>query len=129
MHACARTHGAGIQQCIDCGDDDTAMHSFEMLIEAVDSNYAVLEASLPSLATVAMSGLMAEADEYGKALGANADLKMLNGMLLCARPPISAQKQQDVTRYAALMAWSILQKHERALEAIAAALEEGVARR
>jgi len=27
------------------------------------------------------------------------------------------------------MAWSILQKHERALEAIAAALEEGVARR
>ena len=49
MHACARTHGAGIQQCIDCGDDDTAMHSFEMLIEAVDSNYAVLEASLPSL--------------------------------------------------------------------------------
>ena len=36
---------------------------------------------------------------------------------------------QDTTRYAALMAWSILQKHERALEAIAANLEEGVARR
>jgi hypothetical protein len=37
------------QQCIECGDDDTAMHSFEMLIEAVDSNFGVLEASLPVL--------------------------------------------------------------------------------
>ena len=44
--------------------------------------------------------------------------------------PVSPRiSPQDTTRYAALMAWSILQKHERALEAIAAALEEGVARR
>ena len=37
------------QQCIECGDDDTAMHAIEMLIEAVDSNYHALEASLPLL--------------------------------------------------------------------------------
>jgi hypothetical protein len=37
------------QQCIEAGDDDTAMHALEMLIEAIDSNYGVLEATLPSL--------------------------------------------------------------------------------
>ena len=37
------------QQCIEHGDDDTAMHAFEMLIEAIDSNYGVLEQSLPTL--------------------------------------------------------------------------------
>ncbi|EOD24788.1 hypothetical protein EMIHUDRAFT_457692 [Emiliania huxleyi CCMP1516] len=100
---------------------------------------------ISSLAVVAVSGLIAEASAYGKALGANADLKLLNEILLRCQPPIPAGKQQelshmtarpspitepighdaDTTRYAALMAWSILQKHERALEAIAAALEEG----
>jgi hypothetical protein len=30
-----------------------------------------------------------------------------------------------VTRYAALMAWTIIKKHERAFDAITAALESG----
>ena len=37
------------QQCIECGDEDTALHAIEMLIEAIDCNYGVLEASLPTL--------------------------------------------------------------------------------
>merc|ERR1711965_514527 len=72
-----------------------------------------------------MSGLMAEADAYRKALGATEDLKLLNSILLRCSPPIPAQKQQDTTRYAALMAWSILQKHSAAYEAICDALQQG----
>jgi len=30
-----------IQQCIECGDDDTAMHAIEMFIEAIDRCVAV----------------------------------------------------------------------------------------
>ena len=77
------------------------------------------------LAVVAMSGLMAEADAYGQALGATEDLKVLNSILVRCNPPIPAQQQQDTTRYAALMAWTICKKHEAAFNAIATALEEG----
>ena len=77
------------------------------------------------LAIVALSGLMAEADAYGKALGAAEDLKLLSSILLRCSPPLSSQQQQDTTRYAALMAWTILKKHERAYDAITTALKEG----
>jgi len=77
------------------------------------------------LAVVAVSGLMAEADTFGKALGVAEDLKLLNSILLRCSPPIPAQKQQDTTRYAALMAWTILKKHPFAYDAIAKALDEG----
>jgi len=80
---------------------------------------------IPALATVAVSGLMAEADAYGKALGAGEDLQLLNQILLRAKPPIPAQKQQDTTRYAALTAWTIIKKHPAAYDAITAALSEG----
>jgi len=83
------------------------------------------EEQINSLAIVAMSGLMAEADYYGKALGAGDDLKVLNNILLRCTPALPAAKQQDVTRYAALMAWTIIKKHERAFDAITAALENG----
>ena len=46
-------------------------------------------------------------------------------MLLRCTPSLPAEKQQDVTRYAALMAWTIIKKHERAFDAITAALEKG----
>jgi len=78
-----------------------------------------------ALAVVAMSGFMAEADAYGKALGASEDLKLLNSILLRCTPPIPAQKQQDTTRYAALMAWTIVKKYEAAYDAIVGALSEG----
>jgi len=83
------------------------------------------EKTLPRLAVVALSGLMAEAEAFGKALGASADLTVLNGMLLRATPPLSPQAQQDTTRYSALMAWTIVKKYEAAYEAITAALLEG----
>ena len=51
-------------------------------------------------------------------MGASADLAALNGMLLRATPPIPAQEQQDSTRYAALQAWSLIKRHETALQAI-----------
>ena len=58
------------------------------------------------LAVVAMSGLMAVADAYGRASGANEDLSVLGQVLLRATPQMAAQAQQDLTRYAALTAWT-----------------------
>jgi len=78
-----------------------------------------------SLAVVALSGLMAEADAYGKAFGASEDLKLLNSIMLRCNPPLQSQQQQDTARYAALMAWTILQRHSRAYDAITAALDAG----
>lgn len=83
------------------------------------------EKTLPRLGVIALSGLMAEAEAFGNALGASADLTVLNGMMLRATPPIPAQEQQDTTRYSALMAWTIVKKYEAAYEAITAALLEG----
>lgn len=82
-------------------------------------------ATIDKLACVAVSGLVAEADAYGKALGASEDLKVLNSILLRCQPPIPPAKQQDTTRYAALMAWTILDKHRAAFDAITAALDGG----
>ena len=81
--------------------------------------------AIDNLAVVAMSGFMAESDAYGKALGATEDFKLLNTMMLRCNPPLPAQKQQDLSRYAALMAWSIIKKHEKAFDAITSALQEG----
>jgi len=83
------------------------------------------EKTLPRLGVIALSGLMAEADAFGNALGASADLTALNGMLLRATPPIPPQQQQATTRYSALMAWIIVKKYEAAYEAVTAALLEG----
>jgi len=80
---------------------------------------------IDKLATVALSGFMAEADTYGKALGASEDFKLLNSILLRCTPPIPAERQQDKSRYAALMAWTIIKKHESAFDAIVSALEAG----
>lgn len=77
------------------------------------------------LAVVALAGLMAEADAYGQALGATEDLKVLNSMLIRCTPAISVKEQQDLTRYAALMAWTIIKKHAKAFDAITAALAAG----
>lgn len=85
----------------------------------------ISEESVNAIAVVAVSGLMAEADAYGKALGVDADLKLLNTLLLRCTPPMSAQQQQDLTRYAALTAWTIIKKHESAYDAIVAALSNG----
>lgn len=73
---------------------------------------------LPSLAVIAMSGMMAEADHYGNVLGANADLVLLNNLLQRSRPPIPAEEQQSTTRWASLMAWTIIKKYQRAYDAI-----------
>ena len=80
---------------------------------------------IDALATVALAGLMAEADAYGKALGASEDLKLLNSMLVRTQPPIPPAQLQDKTRSAALTAWTILKKHPAAFDAIVLALERG----
>lgn len=85
----------------------------------------VTREQVDGLAVVALSGLMAEADAYGKAFGAAEDLKLLNSILLRCNPSLSAQAQQDTTRYGALMAWSIIKRHARAYEAITKALGDG----
>jgi len=83
------------------------------------------ESKACSLAVVALSGLMAEAEAYGKALGVSEDLKLLNSILLRAKPALNGQQQQDTTRYAALMAFTIINKHRAAYDAVTAALEAG----
>jgi len=85
----------------------------------------VSERQVNSLAVVAVSGLMAEAEAFGKAFGASEDLKLLGRILMRSNPPIPAQKQQDLTRYAALIAWTIIKKHSRAYDAISTALAAG----
>jgi hypothetical protein len=82
-------------------------------------------ASLPALAVVAVSGLMAEAELFGKALGASADLRLLNQMMVRTTPPLPAKAQQDTARYAALMAWTIIKRHGPAWDAITQALLNG----
>ena len=54
---------------------------------------------LDRLAVVAMSGLMAEAEAYGKALGVSEDLKLLNSLMARCTPAMPAQKQQDTSRF------------------------------
>ena len=83
------------------------------------------EVMLPKLAVVAVAGLVAEADAFGGALGASADLRLLDNLFLRSKPPIPAQAQQGITRYAALMAWTILKTNERALNAVSDALYRG----
>jgi len=85
----------------------------------------VPQADVGRLAVVAMSGLMAEADAYGRASGANEDLSMLGQVMLRAQPQMAANEQQDMTRYAALTAWTIVKKHEDAFDAITEALAQG----
>jgi hypothetical protein len=93
---------------------------------AVQAPGAMLPAaSLPSLAVVAVSGLMAEAELFGKALGASADLRVLNEMMVRTTPPLTAKAQQDTARYAALMAWTIIKRHGPAWDAITQALLDG----
>ena len=56
----------------------------------------VTREQVDGLAVVALSGLMAEADAYGKAFGAQEDFKLLNSLLLRCNPPLTAQQQQDI---------------------------------
>ena len=71
---------------------------------------------------------MAEAQAYGKALGAQADLALLNSILVRATPQIPAQQMQDTTRYGALTAWTILQKHAAAYAHLGRCLRFGCSR-
>lgn len=118
---CAYVLGLPIQEVtVDPKGPRVVVYDEEMVQQP---GIMVQQEQINSLAIVAMSGLMAEADFYGKALGASEDLKVLNNVLL--RGGVAADQQQDTTRYAALMAWTIIKKHERAFDAITAALEAG----
>jgi len=92
---------------------------------AVTSGQLVGADKIDRLATVAVAGLMAEADAYGQALGAAEDLKLLNGLLIRTTPQIPPGKMQDKTRNAALVAWTILKRYQAAFDAIVAALAGG----
>ena len=120
---CAYVLGLPIQEVtVDPKGPRVVVYDEEMVLQP---GQLVQQEQINTLAIVAMSGLMAEADFYGKALGATDDLKVLNNVLLRCTPPLPAEKQQDTTRYAALMAWTIIKRHERAFDAITAALEAG----
>ena len=132
-HEILRKENEQLKARLEKGEKDTHefVAYFQTELEAKDDRIARLNEELAQqpgqfvsgeqvdkLAVVATSGLMAEASAYGKAVGASEDLALLNQILLRCNPPIPAQKQQDKTRYAALMAWTIANKHPAALEAI-----------
>jgi len=120
---CAHVLGLAIQDVVvDAKGPRVVVYDEEM---ATQPGVLVAAEQINALAVVAVSGLMAEADAYGKALGVQEDLKLLNTILLRCKTPMQANEQQDLTRYAALTAWTIIKKHERAYDAIVGALQEG----
>jgi hypothetical protein len=74
------------------------------------------EDEVNSLTVVAMSGAVAEAMEFGKAGGTNADLMALEGVFRRSERFMGAQKQQDMTRWGALTAHRLLTTHKAKLD-------------
>lgn len=110
---------------------------------SVDNGVAQVEFGAPAtkytsvqvaaLCVTALSGLVAEASQYGSAKGAQNDLLVLEDVFRRADDFIGAQAQQDLTRWGALQAAILLQEnasqYERVVEAFGrqASVEECVA--
>jgi hypothetical protein len=75
------------------------------------------EDEVNALTVVAMSGSVAEAMEYGKAVGgSNADLMELEGVFKRSANFVGAKKQQDLTRWGTLTAYRLLAMHKPKLD-------------
>ena len=74
------------------------------------------EDEVNALAVVAMSGAVAEAMEFGSAFGANSDLIRLEMVYRRSKNFLGAEKQQDLTRWAALTAYRLLTQNNGKLD-------------
>lgn len=77
---------------------------------------------LDRLAVVAMAGLAAEGLKYDKVVGQSADLFTLQRFINRSKPPISRDQQQNLTRWAVLLAASLLKTNSALHEALMAAM-------
>lgn len=76
------------------------------------------------LSITAMSGLVAEAMQFGNVQGAEQDLIELEQIFRRADDFIGAQQQQDLTRWGALQAFLMLKENQGKLDDIVEAFKE-----
>jgi hypothetical protein len=76
------------------------------------------------LSVTAMSGLVAEAMEFGDVRGAQQDLLELEQIFRRAEDFIGAQQQQDLTRWGALQAFLLLKENQGKLDQVVDAFKK-----
>mmetsp|Transcript_42365 Transcript_42365/g.123050 ORF Transcript_42365/g.123050 Transcript_42365/m.123050 type:complete len:385 (+) Transcript_42365:131-1285(+) len=74
------------------------------------------EEEVNALCVVALSGSVAEAMEFGSAVGANSDLMGLQSVFRRSKNFLGAEKQQDLTRWGALTAYRLLNQNKGKLD-------------
>ena len=85
----------------------------------VDDEFELIELAedeVSALTVVAMSGSVAEAMEFGKAGGANADLMELQNVFRQSANFLGAEKQQDLTRWGALTSYRLITANKDKLD-------------
>ncbi|XP_031492756.1 uncharacterized protein LOC116259204 isoform X2 [Nymphaea colorata] len=80
------------------------------------------EKELDRLAVISMAGLAAEGLKYEKVVGQSADLFSLQRFINRSKPQLSKEQQQNLTRWAVLLAASLLKNNKAALEALVSAM-------
>ncbi|KAL3914976.1 MAG: hypothetical protein SGILL_005861, partial [Bacillariaceae sp.] len=88
------------------------------------SNRELTEDEVNALTVVAMSGSVAEAMEFDKAGGANADLMELQNVFRQSANFLGAEKQQDLTRWGALTSYRLITANKDKLDKLCAAFSE-----
>ncbi|KAM0842248.1 hypothetical protein ACQ4PT_058487 [Festuca glaucescens] len=79
---------------------------------------------LDRLAVITMAGLAAEGLEYDKVVGQSADLFSLQRFLNRTKPPLNKDQQQNLTRWAVLIAASVLKNNKAAHDALVSAMSQ-----
>ncbi|XP_010681086.2 uncharacterized protein LOC104896084 [Beta vulgaris subsp. vulgaris] len=79
---------------------------------------------LDRLAVVSMAGLAAEGLKYDKVIGQSADLFSLQRFINRSTPQLSKDQQQNLTRWAALFAASLLKNNKTVHEALMAEMSK-----
>ncbi|KAF6149317.1 hypothetical protein GIB67_026173 [Kingdonia uniflora] len=80
------------------------------------------EKELDRLSVITMAGLAAEGLEYDKVVGQSADLFTLQRFINRSKPQISKEQQLNLTRWAVLLAGSLLKNNKVAHEALMSAM-------
>jgi hypothetical protein len=91
----------------------------------VDGNISISEQTMLPLACMSMAGVAAEAMAFEDVRGQEGDLRDLQRLLNRADPKLSAQAQQQLTRWAVWQSAGMLKRHEKAFDALTRAMEEG----
>ncbi|GMH55213.1 hypothetical protein TL16_g01850, partial [Triparma laevis f. inornata] len=83
------------------------------------------EENVSKLAVVSMAGSVGEAIKLETAKGGDNDLLALQSIFSKSEEFIGAAKQQEITRWGALMAWIIIKENKEAFEKLTEAVGEG----